>query len=270
MIHEQPIAALDAAAHLFRGPEAELTVASIRAGNTAAQLWTWQDGAPGALLWDQGNNVLYLAGDPAGAADSLAALVAGPLRARALADDRPYFAVCPLSARAGAQLPAIFRGVALHEVRKELYAYRRPEPPAAPEPALAGLRFVPIDGELLARRDVPGVDEIAGEVRQMWPAPALFLERGLGVAALLGGRVACWCTSEYVSPAMCGIGIATDPAYQRRGIATATAARLVAAWLSRGVTPHWGCRADNLASSRVAHKLGFTLVEECVVWAGKH
>lgn len=265
MIQEQPIAALDACAHFFRGPEAELTVASIRAGNTAAQLWTWP---AGALLWDKGNNVLYVAGEPGGAVESLAALVSGTLRARARAEGRPYFSARPLSAPAGAQLPAIFCGVALHAVRKQLYAYRRPEPPAVPEPAVEGLRFVPIDGELLARADLPGVDEIAGEVRQMWRSPALFVERGLGMAALFGGRVACWCTSEYVSPAMCGIGIATDPAHQRRGIATATAARVVAAWLRRGVTPYWGCRAENLPSARVAQKLGFTLVEECEVWAG--
>jgi GNAT superfamily N-acetyltransferase len=161
----------------------------------------------------------------------------------------------------------VIHGIELHEVGKELYSC--PRPASAPEPATEDLRVAPIDAELLARGDITGVDEVRDEVRQMWPSEELFLKRGMGLVALVGDRVACWCTTEYVSQRRCGIGIATHPEHRLRGIATFLAAQLAADWLRRGVTPYWDCRAENLASSRVARKAGFALVERFSMWAGR-
>jgi hypothetical protein len=267
MLEEQSIAALGAHTGLFPGPQAALALASSMAGNTAGRLWV-AAGAEAGLLWDKGNNVLYFGGalDEAAAAQ-FGALVAGQLREQAYAEGRPYVSVHPLTPSSRALLPAIFGGRELREVPKELYAYQSAAPPTLAEPLVDGLRFVPIDAGLLARTDIAGVSEVIDEVRQMWPVPERFAERGLGVAGLVGERLVCWCTSEYVSAAMCGIGIATEPAYERRGIATAAAARFVAAALARGMTPYWECRAENIASARVAQKVGFTLLEHGSVWA---
>lgn len=273
MIEERPVAALRAYASLFPGPQAELAAASILAGNTDARLWIQSDDATDVtgLLWDRGNNVVYLGGDVASArvVAGLAALVAGPLRDHARAEGRPYIGVRALTPNGAAQLPRVFAGVELREARKQLYAYLGADPPRAADPQLERLSFAPIDAELLGRAEIAGVDEIAEEVAQMWRDPALFAERGLGVAALLDRQVACWCTAEYVSRDRCGIGIATRPELRRRGVASATAARFVAAALARGLRPYWECSAENLASARVAQKLGFTLVEEPAVWVGQ-
>jgi RimJ/RimL family protein N-acetyltransferase len=91
---------------------------------------------------------------------------------------------------------------------------------------------------------------------------------GFGYAAVIPDRVICWCTAEYVSPQRCGIGIATDPAFERRGVATATAAQFVAECLRRGKRPYWECAAGNPASARVAEKAGFELLEQTRFWAG--
>jgi RimJ/RimL family protein N-acetyltransferase len=102
----------------------------------------------------------------------------------------------------------------------------------------------------------------------MWPSLERFYEHGFGYAALDGAGVVCFCTAEYVSAQRCGIGIATETAYERRGIATATAAHFVQLARERGVAPHWECGGWNAASIRVAEKLGFARIAEERYWIG--
>jgi RimJ/RimL family protein N-acetyltransferase len=82
-------------------------------------------------------------------------------------------------------------------------------------------------------------------------------------------QIVCWCTAEYVSCGWCGIGIETIQAYQRRGLATATATAFLAHCAAHGIQPHWDCWANNVPSVRVAEKVGFALVEEYEVHCGR-
>jgi len=125
---------------------------------------------------------------------------------------------------------------------------------------------VPIDRDLLARGDLANREQVGAEIRWMWPSEERFAAHGFGYAAVAQERVICWCTAEYVSARRCGIGIETVPEYERRGVATATAARFVAEAVGRGLTPYWECRRENIGSIRVAEKLGFELLGEERCW----
>jgi GNAT superfamily N-acetyltransferase len=256
----------------FPGPHLALVVASIAAGNTAAQLWEAPQ-PPGdavALLWDQGNNVLYLAGQLSADAirRDLAHLIATQIRPRALAERSPHFKVRALSAPLEGALPALFGSVELREVRTLFYAFEQAQPNAIRMPAVDDVRFTRIDRAFLNDERLENIKPARSEIRWMWPSEERFYEQGFGYAAVAGGRVICWCTAEYVSAARCGIGIATEAAYERRGVATATAARFVELCLRRGQKPYWECGATNAASIRVAEKVGFTLLAEERFWVG--
>ncbi len=260
--------ALPAYADGFSGAQLEMVVASILEGNTAAQLWT----APGAaLLWDQGNNVFYLAGEVASEAmtRALARLTATDIRRAALHRGRAYFTARALSPAWEGALSMIFEGIALQTVRKRFYCLSQGAPRRPAPPRVEGLRFASIDSCLLTRDDLTNLSFVREEIRWMWPSEGRFLSHGFGCAALVGAKVICWCTAEYVSRARCGIGIQTVPEYQRRGVATATAARFIEHALARGIRPHWECNTHNLASLRVAEKLGFEPTEEVTIWAGE-
>jgi len=264
VIAERPIPDLAGLRTDFSGPQLELTLASILAGNTLARLWT---GDALALLWDQGNNVFYLAGaSRPGDAAPLAALISGPIRQEALAHGRPYFRARALSPALEPFFSGALAPFALHPVRKRFYRHHGPAPAASPEPA--AVAFVPVDGALFHRRGFANLDAIHSEIGLMWPSEARFLARGFGVGAIAGDAIVCWCTAEYVSRRMCGIGIETVEAWQNRGIATAAARRFVRLAFSRGLTPHWECDVENLPSVRLAEKLGFTLLEEKAFQAG--
>ncbi len=267
MIEYTPILATHAG--LFAGPQPELAFASIVAGNTVGRFW--QIDTPtglAALLWDKGNNVVYLAGAVASVQTELQQLVQATIRPQAIQEGRIYFKVSSLSDTAQSVVPSLFSGIKLRPLEKRLYRLAV-APDVADWPSPEGVQIAPIDQSFLQRIDLAGIEDIREEVAVMWRLPELFIQYGLGFAALFGSRMICWCTSEYMSADRCGIGIATNPAFERRGIATATAARMVQACLRRGLTPYWECRSDNKASIRVAEKLGFTLIETETVQIGQ-
>jgi len=65
MVQEIALDRIGAFADYLRGPHVELVAQSAAAGNSAAQLWEIRqpEGPALIVLWDQGNNVLYLCGD---------------------------------------------------------------------------------------------------------------------------------------------------------------------------------------------------------------
>jgi GNAT superfamily N-acetyltransferase len=271
MIVEVPPANIESYAELFPGPQAAMVVASIAAGNSAAQLWEAAQRASAAvLLWDKGNNVFYLAGAPIGQATrrELAGLIAAHTRPLALAEGRPYFKARALAPSNESALAEIFGGVALREAHTLFYSLTSAQGDAPPAPALEGARFEPIDRALLVGV-LENLAPVRAEIQAMWPSEQRFYSHGFGCAAIVAERLICWCTAEYVSADRCGIGIATEPAYERRGVATATAARFVQLARQRGVAPHWECGSWNAASIRVAEKIGFERVAEERVWIGK-
>lgn len=266
-----PIERLSEYAAWFPGPQLEMVLGSIAAGNTEAQLWAQgepQDGGAG-LLWDQGNNVFYLAGtDTAETAEALERCLAGPVRDQALRGRYTRFSARAAEPALEQHLPELFRRATLHPGRKRFYRFPNTTQPEVPAPTVEGVDFVPIDSALLARENLQNLETVRAEIRWMWPSEARFRDHGFGIAALAVGQLICWCTAEYVGPRSCGIGIETVPPYEGRGVATATAARFVTACLGRGVRPHWECASGNAASNRVAEKLGFALVVETAVWVG--
>ena len=268
MLAEVNLAEIDVYSSLFRGPHLDLVLDAVAAGNSPARLWA--DGTRLALLWDQANNVFYLAGAPDSELQrrELAALIGGPARREALARGRPFFKACALDPAQNAGLPELFVGAALRELDTLFYvdAAAPDAPPDAPE--VDGVRFAPLGRELLEHEGLAGSDTVRHEIEMMWPALERFYTHGLGYAAVAGRQIVGWCTAEYVGRARCGIGIETLEAYQRRGIAAAAAARFVRAARERGLVSCWECRANNTPSRRVAEKLGLALVAQERYYAG--
>jgi RimJ/RimL family protein N-acetyltransferase len=272
MVTEVPLARIGAYTAYFPGPHAELVVASIAAGNTAAQLWQADqpDGSAAILLWDKGNNVFYLAGQLGSEATrrDLAQLIATDIRPSASAEGLTYFKVRALSPSTEGVLEPLFDGVALRQLRTWFYHFRNERPRTVPTPMVEDIRFMPIDRTFLARADLANIEPVREEIRWMWSTEERFDAHGFGYAAVTRERVICWCTAEYVSAGRCGIGIATEQAYERRGVATATAAQFVRYCQQRGIAPYWECQSDNIGSTRVAEKVGFERIAEEVYWAG--
>lgn len=271
MLFELPLSALAAYTRRFAEPPARLAAASIAAGNTAGRFWTSSENASFAslVLWDQGNNILYIGLAPEDAGDRFSRFVASEIGGPALAAGLERFGARALDAATERRLPFLFAPLPMEERRNLFWEWPSGREPGTDHAVVPGLRWQPIGRKLLARDDLLGLDELRQEIGWMWPDAERYQQHGLGVAALHQQQLVCWCTSEYVGPEACGIGIATAAEYRGRGVATATAARFVREAVRRGLSPCWECGANNQASARVAAKVGFELRAEHRTWFGR-
>ena len=86
--------------------------------------------------------------------------------------------------------------------------------------------------------------------------PAL-LKYGAVAGAMVEGRVVGTAQTTAIAGRYADIGVATDEQWRGRGFATAAASIVARRMQETGRTPAWSCGEDNMASLRVAQKLGF-------------
>ena len=84
------------------------------------------------------------------------------------------------------------------------------------------------------------------------------LASGFGFCLLAEGVIASHCIADCVAGDRAEMGIHTDEAFRRRGLATLTAATAVRHCLDHGVTEiGWRCHRVNRASAATARRIGF-------------
>ncbi|MEM8533088.1 MAG: GNAT family N-acetyltransferase [Chloroflexota bacterium] len=253
-------------------PQMAMVLASIIEGNTRAQFWQATQSANSSvcLLWDKGNNVVYLLGDTLSpeATQELAHLISTQIKEQAVQEELVRFDVRALSPALEEAIPRIFQGVEFHQTSKLFYVLRQDRILTQAVPTKAAVQYALIDQAFLEQDHLQHLQYLKAEIVAMWPSQTTFCERGFGYAALVADTIVCWCTAEYVSAKTCGIGIETIQEYQGKGIATATATHFVAHCLEHNITPYWECNSHNSASIRVAEKVGFERIQKSAFWKG--
>ncbi len=95
-----------------------------------------------------------------------------------------------------------------------------------------------------------------------WHSTKDFVEHGAGFCVLHGSKVIARCLADCWAGDQIDIGIATHPAYRRRGFASLAAAATVEYSLQHGFnTVGWHCLTENTGSQKTALKVGFKWVE---------
>lgn len=98
---------------------------------------------------------------------------------------------------------------------------------------------------------------LAGEITTHWGAIDRFLQEGIGFCVLDSRNLVSWCYVQAYGHGAQTIDIWTAPSYRRQGLATGVAAAVIDACLGDGYTPFWICDQANVASRRLAERLGF-------------
>jgi RimJ/RimL family protein N-acetyltransferase len=120
------------------------------------------------------------------------------------------------------------------------------------------------EGYVLRRMDRSLLDlggiALPGDVTKMidvidWDAEVV--DKGCGFVAVYDGQIAAHAMIDCVVGDVGEIGLFSDPAHRRRGLATATSAATIAYGLAHGLsTVVWDCYEHNAGSVRTAEKLG--------------
>lgn len=86
---------------------------------------------------------------------------------------------------------------------------------------------------------------------------SVLLEEGSVAAAVVDGKIVGSAHTTALTDRYADIGVGTDERWRRRGYATAAASLVARRIQESGRIPVWSCGEDNMASLRVARKLGF-------------
>jgi len=226
-----------------------------------------------ALVWETTGN-LFISSEPTAkglpAADivrGIQDLINNEFIAAARRDrTRPMCSVSYAPLSWGTQLPSMLKD--LPPILDKRFCYRADSPDEEAVPRLKKLAKAPADCEVLpADRDLlegnlANVEEVRAEVQKMWGSVEHFLTDGFGSCVTSEGAITSWCLSECPSRQRTSIGVETVKTHQRKGHGTAAAARTLLKSRENGLVADWDCYADNIASQKLAEKLGLSRVAE--------
>ena len=118
----------------------------------------------------------------------------------------------------------------------------------------------------LARADLPLLEHCSPDLmwlRNSWLSWEELLEDGIVIAALAEGQLVSAAVPYARAAWLEDIGVATDPAYQSRGLSSACAAMMVGELFAAGRQPVWSVFLSNTPSLRISEKLQFVTQTQC-------
>lgn len=119
-----------------------------------------------------------------------------------------------------------------------------------------GFELKRINEELLPKAEELGTDISS----RFWSSDADFLKDGLGVGLVEDGKIVSMCYAACVDGGLAEIDVVTAPEYRGSGLGTLVAQQFIRESLREGIKPTWDCFTGNLASYKLAEKLGFVSI----------
>ncbi|MGZ3677474.1 MAG: GNAT family N-acetyltransferase [Ktedonobacterales bacterium] len=255
------------ARHLF-DTESHLAIAAALSGETPAEVYVDIPLAPRAALLIVLDHRIFLAGTPydAAFAQGFAALMHQRYAAMATHGKPVERTIAYTPHSWEAVLPTLFVDVESQRMDRLSYRLRLDTPVVPPIPP-DGFTLRQIDAALVAESALANHQALLAEMQSEAPSVEDFLRSKFGYCLQHGHELIAWCLSEYNHGDRCELGIETLPSFHRRGLALVTAGATLAHAQAHGITTiGWHCWAHNVASSNLAQRLGFGLVEEYPVW----
>lgn len=147
--------------------------------------------------------------------------------------------------------------------RRYFFKYTNRYTPVYPD-LPSGYELREIDAQLLSK--------LRGNITPalFWNDLNGFLEHGKGYCVIHGDNIAAWAFSAAVSSTEIDIGIETNKNYQHRGFASIVANRMIQYAFEEGKMPVWACHYKNIASEKMAKKIGFVKRAECSIIKAKY
>lgn len=123
------------------------------------------------------------------------------------------------------------------------------------------------DGFEIMEMDKIILENLSGRIvpSLFWQNNDEFLENGKGYCVMHNGEIAAWAFSASVSCEEIDIGVETAEKYRGQGLATTAAKMMMKYTQKQGKAPVWACYYKNMASQKIAEKLGFSKTAECYI-----
>lgn len=122
-------------------------------------------------------------------------------------------------------------------------------------------------GKITAESVTQSLEFNESYILEYWGSISRFLQHGFGYCLLHRDKIASECISIFASPNYAEIDIATHPDYRGMGLAHRAGELFIEHCLEHGLIPKWDCDIDNIASIKLAEKLGFDKPQPYSVFA---
>jgi RimJ/RimL family protein N-acetyltransferase len=103
-------------------------------------------------------------------------------------------------------------------------------------------------------------------ISKTWGGPKGLASSGFGWGAFIAGQLVSVASTFFLGSIFEDIGVVTEPGFRGLGLSTACARSLCGDICARGHLASWTTSSDNLASMRVAEKLGFKVQRHDVLY----
>ncbi|MCE7982928.1 MAG: GNAT family N-acetyltransferase [Caldilinea sp. CFX5] len=111
-------------------------------------------------------------------------------------------------------------------------------------------------------RHLANLSDESSWISKTWGGPAGLAASGYAWGAFAGDQLAAVANSFFLGDQYEEIGVVTEPVFRGRGVSVACSGALCEEIRARGRIPSWTTSPDNIASKRVAEKLGFQHVRD--------
>lgn len=129
---------------------------------------------------------------------------------------------------------------------------------------------MPVDFSLSSGYELREIDDqlltkISGKIvpSMFWKCADQFLTNGKGYCITYRDEVVSWAFSAAVSSREIDIGIETKEEHKQKGLGLIVANKMIRYSMNQNKSPVWACYYKNIASARMAEKLGFVKAAEC-------
>lgn len=111
------------------------------------------------------------------------------------------------------------------------------------------------------------LSEMSGHIvpSLFWQDKNDFLLRGKGYCITCENDIASWAFSAAISSKEIDIGIETSSKYKHQGLGLLVAKKMIQYTMQQEKKPVWACHYKNIASEKMAEKLGFVKTSECSI-----
>jgi RimJ/RimL family protein N-acetyltransferase len=89
-----------------------------------------------------------------------------------------------------------------------------------------------------------------------------YARNGIGYCLIHGDTIVSWCSTDFARPGACDLYVETFGAYKRQGFGALVSHACIKTCLGRELAVHWHCWEDNVASVRLAGRIGLVKAAE--------
>jgi len=260
MLHELERSQFQDVMPLFRGYLQDPMMYAVLEDELSGRVWVDDSACPAAAFVWTGKECAYLVGGEGNGEfqRALRQLVQETLVPAARADGREYLSVFSFPESYAAKLERLFREQRPLRTPLSTFAFdqarfrrRHGTPGRTPR---ASLTLKELGAEELAD---PRQAYLAGEVTAYWETVERFVAEGCGYCVVEDDSLVSWCYVQAFGHGAQTLDIWTAQSHRRQGLGTLVGAAVIDRCLGEGYTPFWICDRTNVASSRLAERLGF-------------